>query len=742
MSLRKKTGQFTTAEQKAKEDFEWALKQVTARRKEFEEGWWKDAKRTQDVYDGGSTEEIPYNILYATTELMQPAVFSATPIPVVTRRNDSKDPINLAVADISEKVLTYCLDPNQAEHGSFYDQMERASFSALVPGSGTVIPRYEADIEEPEGAPDGDEGEDRAPKSPTGEGDDDPITRLSQTAKVKSECITFENIAFNRMLWAKCANWKQCSWVAYGFDMGTDALRSTYGAKAARELKAELDKTKSKDDQTDSVVVWQFWSKTGGWVGDLAEGSKTWLRKPDEPQFKISGFYPTPEPLKFIRKSNGLNPKPLYMYYEQQAIELNRVTTRLNKILSAIRVRGIFDKNLKELASLLKSEEDNTLVSAETSMAMLQNGGGIEKFIWLMPIEKLVLVATELYKFREQIKPVIYELSGLGDLLRGSTKASETARAQELKDKWGSLRIGRYRKRVADYIKDTLRITLEIASQTFDIETVSQIMGAPVDRQAFAAWQQLSTRVYRVDVETNTTVDEESLLAKEEISDFLNAMGQSAPLMQQLGGLGPTGIQAAKETLMAVVRKYHFGKQVESAYEAIVAPPPPDPNKESQDAQAELQLKNQGALELKKQQDQLTLQLNQQNNQQSLAVAQIENKGKVATAVQIARINAEKEKHIASQNQQAADANSLSTETASGSVSNLVEAVSSMAQQMSGILQTMNMLAEAMMAQAQANGQMANRPKPGLAFVHDESGRIVGANPIEPQPLAEQPQGA
>ena len=46
-----------------------------------------------------------------------------------------------------------------------------------------------------------------------------------------------------------------------------------------------------------------------------------------------------------------------------------------------------------------------------------------------------------LYQQREQIKAVIYELTGLSDIARGASKASETLGAQQLKSQWGSIRL-------------------------------------------------------------------------------------------------------------------------------------------------------------------------------------------------------------------------------------------------------------------------------------------------------------
>ena len=65
-------------------------------------------------------------------------------------------------------------------------------------------------------------------------------------------------------------------------------------------------------------------------------------------------------------KPGELEPIPLYWYYQNQAEELNRVTYRLNKVLSAIRVRGAYNNLLSDdLQKILAdTETENALVPA------------------------------------------------------------------------------------------------------------------------------------------------------------------------------------------------------------------------------------------------------------------------------------------------------------------------------------------------------------------------------------------
>jgi hypothetical protein len=50
-------------------------------------------------------------------------------------------------------------------------------------------------------------------------------------------------------------------------------------------------------------------------------------------------------------------------------------------------------------------------------------------------------VLKELYAQRDQLVQAIYEISGISDVLRGSTDAQETLGAQQIKANFGSLRL-------------------------------------------------------------------------------------------------------------------------------------------------------------------------------------------------------------------------------------------------------------------------------------------------------------
>src|SRR5215475_12814881 len=84
-----------------------------------------------------------YNSLWSNTEILRPALFGRTPIPVVERRFKDKDPVGRNAASMLERALR-----NEIEINGFHMSMLQAVDDYLLPGRGTVWVRYEPEIEE------------------------------------------------------------------------------------------------------------------------------------------------------------------------------------------------------------------------------------------------------------------------------------------------------------------------------------------------------------------------------------------------------------------------------------------------------------------------------------------------------------------------------------------------------------------------------------------------------------------
>ena len=133
-------------------------------------------------------------------------------------------------------------------------------------------------------------------------------------------------------------------------------------------------------------------------------------------------------------------PVPDYCEYEDQAQELDNLTQRIYLLVKACKAVGVFNAEFKELGRLFTEGVDNKLFPV-TAWAAMSEKGGLKGAIDMMDTSAIIKTLQQLYQSREVVKQSIYEISGISDILRGSTNANETLGAQQLKANFGSLRL-------------------------------------------------------------------------------------------------------------------------------------------------------------------------------------------------------------------------------------------------------------------------------------------------------------
>jgi hypothetical protein len=571
------------------------ISEIAAARKR-EKDWRTEAKRVLEIYNGEKKENVVFNILFSNTETLQPALYNTTPRPVVERRFKDADPIGKASSLVGQRTLEFLLDTNSEEYASFDSIMGDAVLDGLLPGRASTRIRYDA----------------KTQKVKNADGTETPVLLW--------ETVCYESVKWNRLIIGYAQKWEWVPWIAFEHDVTEDEAKDLFGAEMARKLTytagseydSEDGEKKERDEKTDeeerkTTRVYEVWDRAGGRiVRFIAPCYKDGYCKQEEDPLELTGFFPMPKPLRFHRKANNLMPTALYTLYENQAQELNRISTRINKIVEALKVRGVYDSTMKEIEGVLK-QEDNALVPAENVAAMQESS--FDKAIWLVPIEKLVVVLQQLILAREQCKQVIYEITGISDIIRGQAKASETLGAQQIKENWVTLRLKRLQRDVQTYARDILRISLEIAAKKFLPRTFMAMTGLQfaTEEQLAAAngaialaratgqqpppeavailqspsWPKIlellradTLRAYRIDIETNSTVDLEATEDKQQVTEFMNAMGQFLSGIGPLVENGTMPFEAAKAMMLEIARRFRFGVRVEEQLNAMQPPQP------------------------------------------------------------------------------------------------------------------------------------------------------------------------
>lgn len=562
----------------------WLLELDMAEQHERE--WRERGRKIVELYrdekrkaEDSSAANRRYNILYSNTEVLKGAVYSQAPIPDVRRRFVDRDPVGRIAAQVMQRALAYSIDAYD-----FDGLMARLRDDALLPGRGVAWVKYAPTMqtsEQPVAGPDGQPIVDEAGQ---------PIVQtVEEVVYEEAQC---DYIEWEWFRYSPCRTPEKLRWVARGDLMTRDDLVAEYGEEIgnAVELKwAPAGVTKQdageKYDLLKRALVWTVWNKTDRKVYEVCNGyDEAPLRVREDP-LGLEQFFPTPRPLEFIRTTDSMTPVPEYTVYQDHAIELDALNERIAVLTDALRRRGVYDASNVEL-SRLANAGDNEFVPVDNFRAFSEKGG-LNNAWQELDISTLAQVILRLRDAADRKKEDIYEVIGISDIMRGATKSTETLGAQQIKNQWGSLRIGPRQKEVARYARDLLRLKAEIIAEHFSWQTLALMTGIQLaaddqDLQVIAAadssdprtrrptWEQVmeilrsdKLRGFKIDIETDSTVaheaDTEQKNRIELITSLTSLLERALPAVQQ--GMMPKKV--ATEIIMFGVRAFPVGPHLE-----------------------------------------------------------------------------------------------------------------------------------------------------------------------------------
>jgi len=596
----------------------------------------KIVKRYRDERSGLSDNGKRYNILWANIQTMLPALYGRTPRAQVERRWKDKDPVGRAASVILERSLQYEID----HYGDFDNTNKHAVLDRLLPGRGTAWVRFETkEVEtiEVEGQP--------------------------EQPDQNYECTPTDYVFWKDFRCSPARTWDEVTWVARRIYMsradGVKRFGEDFKEVPLAHEPIGLDDLKNngasqaEQESLKKAIVWEIWSKPDERVYWIAEGHKQLLDSKEDP-YGLDNFWPCPKPLFSTQTTDTLVPVPDYALYQDQAEEIDMLTQRIGLLTQALKVVGVYDGSQPAIARMLQEGVDNTLIGVD-SWAAFGEKGGLKGSVDFMPLDQVVNALNHCYTAREQAKQVVYEVTGLSDIIRGASMASETATAQQIKSQYASLRLKRMQTEVAQFCSELLRIKAQMMCDLYSPESLiemSGIMGtddAQYAEQAIALIKQEPSRSFRIEVAADSLVEMDEIGEKQSRTEFMTAFGSvlrdAVPMVQAAPEMGAL----VGEVLQFVVRTFKGGRQLENVLETTIAkmnepkpeqPPPPDP--EQIKAQAAMQLEQsraQTAMQLEQVKQSASAQTEQFNAQNAQAIEQ----AKMQHAMQLEQIKQQAE---------------------------------------------------------------------------------------------------
>lgn len=606
--------------------------------KKWTERGEKVVKRYRDERKDVEATDARFNIFWSNVQTLKPAIYARPPNPEISRRFEDQNDVARVASTILERVLAYEI----TQYPDFHATISNVVDDRLLPGRGVAWVRYEPIIESVEAEPQvtnyQEIGEEYAD---TSESLDE--NALAGEAPEQFERISTETTPVDYVYWQDFAHlpartWEEVTWVARRVYMSLEEGEERFG-----EVFNQVPLTHSPDRQDGEkettkalkkAEVWEIWSKSEKCVYWIADNYDIVLDHRKDP-LELTNFFPCPKPYFATTTSGSLVPIADFLLYQDQADEIDDLTGRIKHLTKAMKVMGIYAADEPAIERLMKEGNDGVLIPVKNWAAFVEKGG-LQGAVQFMPLRDVAAALQQLYQARESCKQIVYETTGLSDIMRGASVASETATAQQIKSQYASLRLNNMKDDMSRFARDILRMKSEIICSKYQAETLVQISGimytpdAQFVQPAIEMLKNESMRNFNIDIETDTLVQIDQQTEKSNRVEFLTSVSSFLEKVLPVGQQHPELVPLLGEMLLFGIRGFKIGRTIEGSFEQFVAqatqnekakaaqpPAPPPPTPEMIRAQAEVQ-----NAQAKNQMEQAKLQTEQQLEAQKLQFEQ------------------------------------------------------------------------------------------------------------------------
>lgn len=581
-----------------------------------EDEWRKSALKASETYRGDTkSRSRNFNIFHSNVEILVPALYNSTPSPDVRRRYNDDDKASKAGADLIERSLSYSVDMYD------FDGLMLSCVKDMVIA---------------------DRGVARVKYLPTfvGEGEEQVV------GYEEARCEYVPWGAFRR---GPARTWGDVSWLAFEHFLGKaeiEKLNPRLARNIAYGYSAEAKSDAKKQSENlprfgKRARVWEIWDKDEAKVHWIApDHGRERIAVMDDP-LGLKDFFPCPRPMQAIGTPDSLVPVTMYSIFADLVDELNIVTRRIAALVKQLRPRGWYAGITQDL-QVVANANDGELVPMTGADAVVGFGkASLEQLISWFPLDPVSKAIEELRVHREQIKQTIYEVTGVADILRGSSNPNETLGAQQIKAQMGSMRVQALQREVQRFARDLFRLKAEMICSKFSFDTLSTMTGlrypsaeekaalegmkqqyeaqaqraqaagqpvppppippeelekakqaleSPTREEVETILRDDAVRGYRIDIESDSTVRGDVMRNTQQMGTFVQGLGGFFQAVGPAVEAGAMPKDVGVEMVAAFARQMKLGKQAEDAIDrwadaarkesAAPQQPKPDPNAE------------------------------------------------------------------------------------------------------------------------------------------------------------------
>lgn len=416
---------------------------------------------------GKASAEREMQIFWANLEVLKPAIYSRPPVPVVTARFKDRKPIIRHASEILERSLASSFDQEDIN-----ETMIGLRDDLAIAARGVPWLRLEDDEE-------------------------------------AGQKVCYDHVDRKDFLHGVARKWKEVPWVSKTVYMTRERMRARFEpVSGGLWMSAAFEECKKEGEDyaaEKKAKVYEIWHKSKGVVVWVSPGVDEVLDI-REPFLKLHGFFPCPRPVYGTVERGSLRPVPDFVYYKDQVEEINELTARISSLSESLRLKGFYPGGNEDLSDtverVMKDQGNRAILVPVSNMAALGGGSLRDSIVWL-PVSEVATVIASLVELRKQLIDDVYQITGISDIMRGSTDANETLGAQQLKSQYGSIRIRDRQAELIRVARDMTRMAAEIMAENFDQETLmaySQYDEVPTQQQVMQQVMGLQRQLQQVQI--------------------------------------------------------------------------------------------------------------------------------------------------------------------------------------------------------------------------------------------------
>ena len=200
--------------------------------------------------------------------------------------------------------------------------------------------------------------------------------------------------------------------------------------------------------------------------------------------------------------------------------------------------------------------------------------GGVKSALEVLSMADHAAILRVLHEAMEQEKQQIYDITGISDIVRGVSRASETLGAQQIKTQYAMSRISERQRKVAKFCRDVVSLIAQVVKNHFQADTMIKMAGVSNDPDleeylggVIDLLRNDTQSDYRIDIETDSTTFANQEAAKQSAIDLTNALGNLFNVLLPHAQAIPQLMPVINELTLYTTSQFEAGREVKGKLE-------------------------------------------------------------------------------------------------------------------------------------------------------------------------------